>query len=441
MIYLFTNELRLILGLCFAAGLMDFIWERKILLLTALGGCLVTALQTAVPPVAALPAASLPTAAVVGAGAELLILAAAIWYHLREKPNICLFLAFFYEAAVGLWDFLLPSALGVLFRSERFPAAGSPEHLTAVCLVRLLMLAAVFLVWKSHNRSENVIRITSIASPLGLLGAVALSEQTVLPLDEEQVSSWIILSVILLFSVMFYRLNRQREMEAEIARLRQSQTEILERDYQALSRTYADNARLYHDLHNHIEAIYQCLARGNFEEALEYCGDLRAPVGEITQTVWTGDKAVDYLIGSKMALAMQEQIRTDVTIEYPRSTNIRSADLTAILGNLLDNALEAARSAPKPLKFLRLTIRRINDMLIIKVENGYENTPTAENGELQTSKEDRALHGWGLKSAQAAAGRYDGTVRAEYADGIFRAVAVLSFEPVEMNNPVGNREA
>ena len=48
-------------------------------------------------------------------------------------------------------------------------------------------------------------------------------------------------------------------MEAEIAKLKQEQAEIVERDYQALRRTYADNAKLYHDLHNHIEAIYQCL--------------------------------------------------------------------------------------------------------------------------------------------------------------------------------------
>ena len=72
-----------------------------------------------------------------------------------------------------------------------------------------------------------------------------------------------------------------------------------------------------------------------------------------------------------MALAEQEHIKTKVNIEYPHNTNIRSVDLTTILGNLLDNALEAAQAAPDGLRFLNLTIRRINAMLIIKVENGY----------------------------------------------------------------------
>ena len=152
---------------------------------------------------------------------------------------------------------------------------------------------------------------------------------------------------------------------------------------------------------------------------------------EISQTVWTGDKAIDYLISSKIALAEQEQIKTKVNVEYPHNTNIRSVDLTTILGNLLDNALEAAETAPDKLRFLNLTIRRINAMLIIKVENGYGNAPAENGGKLVTSKIDKASHGWGLKSVQTAADRYDGTITTDYKDGVFQSVVTLSFQPVK----------
>ena len=132
-----------------------------------------------------------------------------------------------------------------------------------------------------------------------------------------------------------------------------------------------------------------------------------------------------------MALAGQEQIKTKVNIEYPHNTNIRSVDLTTILGNLLDNALEAAKTAPEGLRFLNLTIRRINAMLIIKVENGYGSTPVQEDGKLLTSKKDKAFHGWGLKSVQTAADRYDGTIRTDYKDHVFQSVVTLSFQPVK----------
>ena len=195
--------------------------------------------------------------------------------------------------------------------------------------------------------------------------------------------------------------------------------------------TYSDNAKLYHDLHNHIELIYQCLIQGEIEEAMRYCEDLRTPVREISQTVWTGDKAIDYLINSKMAVAEQEQIKTKVNIEYPHNTNIRNVDLTTILGNLLDNALEAVETAPEHLRFINFTIRRINFMLIIKVENGYGKTPIQVKGTLCTSKAEGDFHGWGLKSVQTAANRYDGIMNVEYKDGIFISVVTLSFQPIK----------
>ena len=114
---------------------------------------------------------------------------------------------------------------------------------------------------------------------------MTLSQQTVLPTDEDEVGTWIILSMILLFAVLFYRLSRQRETELELAKLREEQAEILERDYAALSRTYDENAKLYHDLHNHLEVLYHCLARGrpapgaDPERAHVRGGDLRALQG------------------------------------------------------------------------------------------------------------------------------------------------------------------
>ena len=70
-------------------------------------------------------------------------------------------------------------------------------------------------------------------------------------------------------------------------------------------------------------------------------------------------------------------------------------------------------------------------MLVIKVENGYGNAPIREDGKLLTAKTDKAFHGWGLKSVQTAADRYDGTISTEYNDGIFQSVVTLSFQPIK----------
>ena len=69
-------------------------------------------------------------------------------------------------------------------------------------------------------------------------------------------------------------------------------------------------------------------------------------------------------------------------------------------------------------------------MVVIKVENGCGQAPVREEGELRTTKEDKAAHGWGLQSVRAAAQRYDGAVDTAYENGVFRAVVTLSFSPV-----------
>lgn len=418
--YLLTNELRLILGLYLISRLADFALNRRIWTLSVFGGCFITILQIR----------SVSTLGIMAA--EILIIAAITWYYLRDQLRLCLFLIFFYEVGVSLWDFLLSAGLGILFHSERYIITNEPEYLIGIWLVRLLMIGSTILLRRRQNsKTLEPIRITSIIAVLGLLSTITLSEQAVLPLADDQIGTWIILSMVLLFAILFYRVNRQREMEIEITQLRQAQAEILERDYRALSRTYTDNAKLYHDLHNHIEAIYQCLKQGDIQEALKYCEELRTPVCEISQTVWTGDKAIDYLISSKMALAEQRQIETRVNIEFPRNTNIRSVDLVTIIGNLLDNALESAGTAPEHLRFLGLTVRRINSMLIIKVENRCDKAPIQEDGKLLTSKTDKMFHGWGLKSVQTAAEHYDGTIHTEYENGVFKSVVTLSFQPVK----------
>ena len=87
------------------------------------------------------------------------------------------------------------------------------------------------------------------------------------------------------------------------------------------------------------------------EEAARYCEDLRTLFGRFPKRFGRATRPLDYLISSKLALAEQEHIKTKVNIEYPHNTNIRSVDLTTILGNLLDNALEAAQAAPDGLRF------------------------------------------------------------------------------------------
>lgn len=365
-------------------------------------------------------------------GAEIVVLIAAARMHFREEARMSLFIIFFYEIAVSLWEFIISAGLGAAFHSERFMDSAAAEHLTAVWIVRLLMLGiTVFAVKDRELAEKSTFRFASIVALAGMFGVITLSLQTAVPINDDQLTTWTILSLVLLFAVMFFNRSRQYELEKELALLKTQQAELLERDYQTLNRSYSANAKLFHDLHNHIEILHRYLTQGKTADALQYLEDLRTPVQEITQSDWTGDEAIDYLISSKIALADHAHIAAKVNIEFPRHTNIRSVDLTAILGNLLDNALEATEGIREDLRFIRLTIRRINNMLVIKVENGCDAAPARNNGEWLSAKSSGELHGWGLKSVRATAERYDGVVETSYEENLFQTVVTLSYEAVK----------
>lgn len=350
--------------------------------------------------------------------------------NIKANIRLILFIGIFYGIAVAFWQFLISAGTGILLGSAAYLDAGSTHGQLPAWILNLLLTGLfLYIAKKPEINRQEAFRLVSFIALTGFFAVISLNGQTVLPIPDDTLDMWVILSVVLIMSILVLKLNRQYETEKELARLRFEQAELLEKDYTALSNAYAVNARLFHDFHNHIGTLRQFLSHGKYEDAIHYLDELYAPSQEIADTVWTGDETIDYLINSKMASASQKEIPLKVQVEFPRHTNIRSVDLCAVLGNLLDNALEAAEMVPDPkLRMISLTIRRIHQMLVIRVENSYVKKADIEHGELKTTKTEKGLHGWGLKSVQTAAAKYDGMVQTTYDGDLFRAVVTLSYQ-------------
>lgn len=360
-----------------------------------------------------------------------LIAACAHWLQGAEV-RMSLFVGIFFEIGVSFWSFLLSAGLGVLLRSQDFLSAGTPAGQSALWLLHGLLAGLAVCLSRKEIEGKSAFRAVSAVTVTGFLAVITLSEQRVLDIPDDTLYMWTILAVVLMMSVLVFNISRQYEVEKELARLKSEQAELLERDYTTLNRAYEVNAKLFHDFHNHIGVLRQLLTYEKYGEAVRYLDELQAPVQDLTAAVWTGDETADYLINSKAAAAEAAGIRFHAQVEFPRRTNIRSVDLCAILGNLLDNAIEAARQVPdQSERTVALTIRRIHQMLVIKVENSFAAAPVRESGQLKTTKTGGGLHGWGLKSAQTAAEKYDGMVQANISGEIFRAVATLSYQGME----------
>ncbi len=367
--------------------------------------------------------------------AELALIVFCACSFQKSDIRMSLFLGIFYEISISFWQFLVSVGIGIAFHSESFINSAAIERQVAILLSHLFLVVLALYVSKHADMDRrDAFRLVTVIVLAGFIAIIAFSQQTILVIPDDTLSTWIILAVVLMMSILVFNMNRQYTVEKELVRLKSEQSELLEQDFNALNNAYAVNAKLFHDSHNHIGALRQLLSHKKYNEAIEYLDELQEPIREIIDTIWTGNETVDYLINSKAVEAAIIQVQLQAHVEFPRYTNIRSADMCAILGNLLDNALEAVRKIPEPQRrFIRLTIRRINQMLVIKVENSFTDVPLIkENVKLETTKDDERLHGWGLKSAQTAAEKYDGMVKTSFKSNTFWAVATLSYQTISV---------
>ena len=255
-------------------------------------------------------------------------------------------------------------------------------------------------------------------------------------LKTPMIISILVLSVLFLRIVLGYthvKYQREKELLATI----EMQKELLEQNYTAVNRAYSQNARLFHDFHRHLEVIRQLTQKYNAPELSEYIDSVISPVRDISSMAWTGDQTVDYILNSRYAKAAEAGIPMEMNIEYPYNTNIKANDLCTILSNLLDNALEAAaamsRQCPPDRCRITLTIRRIGNILVIKLENSSPQPSYTPDGELTSAKKGLLLHGWGMKNIESAVQKYEGMIQTAYADHIFQTTITMCFDGVKMD--------
>ena len=115
------------------------------------------------------------------------------------------------------------------------------------------------------------------------------------------------------------------------------------------------------------------------------------------------------------------------TVEFPQNTNIIPNVICTILGNLLDNAIEAASELQNS-GSTSLTIRRIGHFLMIKVSNSCMGNRDDFIQYPETAKENKELHGWGLPSVIDAVKKYNGTLKCTNQNNQFIVEIILFYE-------------
>ncbi|ABW17989.1 sensor histidine kinase [Alkaliphilus oremlandii] len=171
-----------------------------------------------------------------------------------------------------------------------------------------------------------------------------------------------------------------------------------------------------HDFNNYVSTIYGLIHLGKIEEAKKYILNLSKDVVDLNEIVNACHPVVGAILNMKKEKAARSKIDFNVDVDLPTKLPFEFVDISTILGNLLDNAIEACEKISNDCKKIYIQIYIKDFHMIIKIENSKSDQVILKSDNLigyLTTKLDKENHGLGLKNVRKAVLKYDGMLNIE----------------------------
>ena len=188
-----------------------------------------------------------------------------------------------------------------------------------------------------------------------------------------------------------------------------------------------------HDMKAHLFALKTYLTDNKV--AMTYLDGLVEDINESEIYSKTGNMVVDSVINYKLKSASENSIKLCVKTTIPQILNIEAVDMVTILGNLLDNALEATAVVEE--KRIDINISYNKSALIIKIDNTFDGIVNYTNGdsangakEVIATRKSCNNHGYGLKNIRKAVDKYDGHMEINHDENVFSVGVMLYVEEI-----------
>ena len=304
----------------------------------------------------------------------------------------------YYDYIVRL---LRPVVFGGIYFFFRKRLPGEPVSLSSGLWKLMLGLAVmpffslVAVVGLTYYRYDSLVYIVSKNQGLAVLPAVLLG------------------SLLLLRAIITLTDYERLQSESRLSALR-------EMYYQGLQREQNQVRTLRHDMRNHMAVLQGLLDNGDTGKAEEYLRELLGSAALSGGRRICAHETANAVLSVKLGEMERLGIPADLQVNLPEKLDISDTDLCALLGNALDNAMEACAKVKAP--DIRLRCRMDKGMLMLMVSNPLSGD---EKPGLGTTKADGKNHGFGLPGMAEIARRCGGSLDTRTEDGRFELIACI----------------
>ncbi len=228
--------------------------------------------------------------------------------------------------------------------------------------------------------------------------------------------------------IMLYQNIKAAQEEKLANQLLSTQMDSLKRHIGQVENLYQDIRSMKHDMTNHVLTLERLYAGNEKKEAKDYVRDLKAALIETVGEVKSGNPVTDVILQEWKTEAEKRNVHFACDFHYPTGSNINAFDVSVILNNALQNAVENVGGSGQ-LHISILSYRR-NNAYMIEIRNSFAGNLQldTESGLLVTSKGNTDSHGYGLNNIRRIAGKYFGDIDFAVKNGEFILDIMLMLE-------------
>ncbi|AMJ41583.1 sensor histidine kinase [Anaerotignum propionicum] len=287
----------------------------------------------------------------------------------------------------------------------------------AILLPRVLQIVLFILLSLGIVASDMLIELSlsipgnQITTKLGFIGVVYLS---------------VLLGCVFLFEVLGDYFHKNSAL-----RLQLREASLLENHLENIQASMKTLRQWKHDYHHHTQAMQMLLENQQYSELNTYLAQFNSDFTNLTSMVSTGNLTLDAILSSKILIAKSHGIAVEQAIFLPEKLSIPQTDLCIVLGNLLDNAIEACNKPNQQQPpYINITIKIHKGMLYFKVVNSSNGIYLFDNKKLISTKK-QPEHGYGFHNINKIVENYGGFFNYEPENSSFAATIMIPFQREE----------
>lgn len=228
---------------------------------------------------------------------------------------------------------------------------------------------------------------------------------------------------------VFAKLERMAELMEENKKMEllALKYKMQKQNYDSLTEMNEEHRRFIHDISKYFRTIGGLAEQSNDREIIQLLHQIDVKIGTLDNMQYSSNKILNALLLERKKMAEEKGIRYEVKVEPDlQIMQVEDVDLITMLGNLLDNAIEASENCIPEERFISVHIFQGNrHFFMIDIENSIHSTPVKEEGVFLSTKKDAWRHGIGLKNVKRVVARYGGVAEYKAENKKFKVSLVL----------------